>query len=197
MLRLFVFGAIFLSGCAPLHYARTDVGSLEGAVVVEWIEEDRFVFRPVSERPFRFIRADGETVIQPGTMITDGGSIPRSLWGIRNYSPWGYAPAFMVHDWLFEMHHCGVEEYRHYTVAEAAWIMTEAMKTMIEEKGGPGPGEKFVVYSMFEAVRSPVAVGLWERGECRQADIPDATPFGLDRPGRIQYLLDFDEAQPE
>jgi hypothetical protein len=102
----------------------------------------------------------------------------------------------MVHDWLYEMHHCRIEEYAHYTVDDAAWIMTETMKTMIEENGGPSPGEDFVVYSMFEAVRSPFAVSVWNNGTCDQGGIPEPTAVEEEELGRIEYLLDFDQSRP-
>lgn len=39
-------------------------------------------------------------------MYTDGGSIPKVAQAIPGLSPWGYGPAYLVHDWAFELHHC-------------------------------------------------------------------------------------------
>jgi hypothetical protein len=90
----------WLSGCASSHYKHTAAGTLKGTVVVEWYKPDLFKYRPDTTDPLTFTRRKG-TVIQPGLMLTDGGSIPRVFWVLRNYSPWGYGPAFIVHDWLF------------------------------------------------------------------------------------------------
>lgn len=185
----FCIAASTMIGCAPLHYADTDVGRLKGAIVVEWISEDLFMFVPNEQWPFSFTRSNGE-VISPGLMVTDGGSVPRPLWAIRNYSPWGYAPAFIVHDWLYQQKHCAASPYNY---KDAAWIMSEAIKTMVEDKGGPGRGEKFVIYSMHEAVSSPIAAQLWENGEChRLEDVPLAADVEPGRAvGRLRYTIDF------
>src|SRR5690349_10192173 len=95
-----------LPGCDQIHYARTRPGTLEGKLEVEWIGPDEFIFHPDPRTPLKFTRSNGE-VIQPGEMYTDGGSIPYAMRIFRSFSPWGYAPAFIVHDWLFDAHHCG------------------------------------------------------------------------------------------
>jgi Protein of unknown function (DUF1353) len=151
------------AGCASWHYSRTEPGTLSGKLLVQWIDADRFRFLPDAEQPLTFVRADGES-IRPGQMYTDGGSIPRPLWALRSYSPWGYAPAFIVHDWLFEMHHCGLPGNEAYDVEEAAQVMSEVMKTMAEAE--PAYRNTLAVYTMYEAVRSPIAVDVWNSGSC-------------------------------
>jgi hypothetical protein len=115
-------------------------------------------------------------------MYTDGGSIPRPLWAFRGYSPWGYAPAFIVHDWLFEMKHCHLPGSEKLTAEDAATIMSEIMKTMMEQS----IPDKFTLYAMYEAVRSPIAIKVWETGKCVEAPdgILQATP-------KMQYTLEF------
>jgi hypothetical protein len=142
---LLLLAALGLGGCASVHYARTDQGELRGDLLVKWVEPDLFVFVPVATNPLTFVRAD-KTAIVPGPMYTDGGSIPRPLWALPAYSPWGYAPAFVVHDWLFDRKHCDDPTYASYTVTDAAWVMSEVMKTMIEGRGAQ-PGDKTAVYS--------------------------------------------------
>jgi hypothetical protein len=56
-------------------------------------------------------------------MYTDGGSIPQPLRAIKVYSPWGYAPAFLVHDWLFAIKQCKRPGYEKLTLEGA----TDAM----------------------------------------------------------------------
>jgi hypothetical protein len=72
-----------------------------------WTGPDLFEFIPNADRPFTFIRHSGQQV-SPHNMITDIGSIPR-LAGLfsRGLTPWGYAAPYLVHDWEFELHHCG------------------------------------------------------------------------------------------
>lgn len=154
------------SGCASHHYSRVEPGSLSGKLVVQWYKYNRFIFIPDNDEPLTFTRSNGRT-ITPGQMYTDGGSIPRPLWAIKNYSPWGYAPAFMVHDWLFVMQYCKYNGYEDYNVDVAAWIMSEVIKTLMEDPDHGGKNE-FVLYSMYIAVRSPIAKRLWEEGECNQ-----------------------------
>lgn len=160
--------AVLLSGCAS-QYEKTKVGDLSGRLIVEWLEQDSFLFLPDAQRPLTFTRASGES-ITPGEMYTDGGSIPRALWALKNYSPWGYGPAFIVHDWLFEMKHCALPGAENYTVQEAAVVMAEVMKTLMtkDPKFEPDPP---TLDLMYKAVSSPVARQLWEHGVC---DRPEA-----------------------
>ncbi len=156
--------AVLVSGCAGLHYQRTESGNLSGRLIVEWREPDLFVFLPDSERPLTFVRKGGDT-IRPGEMFTDGGSIPRSFWAFRNFSPWGYGPAFIVHDWLFHAHNCKLPGYEKYSLGESATIMSEVMKTMMESPGFDY-GSETAVYLMYEAVQTAPARDAWNDGKC-------------------------------
>ena len=169
------------AGCgANQHYRTTPTGQLKGTITVTWIEPDLFVFRPDSTNPLTFTRANGD-VIRPGPMVTDGGSIPRMFWSIPGYSPWGYAPAFMVHDWIFEAHQCSYDNLNYqgdtvvsgYSVDEAADTMSEVLKTMRESDDSLGM-TKLVIYTMDLAVRSSFARRAWD-GPCEQ--IPEGTFF--------------------
>jgi hypothetical protein len=172
-----------LSGCASIHYDKTKTGELKGKTIIEWIEPDKFIFRPDKDNPLTFTRHNKDK-ITPGLMYTDGGSIPRPLWAIRSYSPWGYAQAFIVHDWLFNMKHCQLPGYERYTVKEAAWVMSEIMKTMMEKYGV----DKLTLYTMFEAVRSPIAESLWNTGKCEQ---PSIQLFEFKSKIKMQYVIEF------
>lgn len=168
--RLFlpVFLGIACSGCgASHHYKQTNTGqSLSGSLVVEWMEPDYWLYTPSKSNPLTFVRADG-TVITPQKMFTDGGSIPRPLWVMKNYSPWGYGPAFIIHDWLFHMQDCGLAGWEDWTVEEAAMVMSEVMKTMMETPNFDF-GDKTTVYLMYEAVQSPPARAAWSDRDCRE-----------------------------
>lgn len=156
--------AVLVSGCASLHYQRTDSGTLSGRVIVEWREPNLFVFRPDKQQPLTFVRKGGDT-ITPGVMFTDGGSIPRQFWVFKNFSPWGYGPAFIVHDWLFHVRNCKLAGYEKYSLGGAATVMSEVMKTMMETPGFDY-GSETVVYLMYDAVQTSPARDAWDNGKC-------------------------------
>jgi Protein of unknown function (DUF1353) len=123
------------ASCAQLTYNRTDPGKFEGSLDVRWIKPDTFIYVPSQEDPLRFTTSD-RRVIAPREMYTDGGSIPRLFWGVPGYSPWGYAPAYIIHDWLFEAHHCDVPEYQDISFDRSASILAGAIKKVDGDKGG-------------------------------------------------------------
>lgn len=176
-----------LSGCAQLHYQSVDEGKLEGKLIVEWIDADEFIFTPDIDKPLIFTRSSGEKIV-PGKMYTDGGSIPRPLWALKSYSPWGYAPAFIVHDWLFEVKHCEYQGHEKWTVKEAALVMSEVMKTMMLDPRY-GSSDAFTVYAMYKAVGSPLAKDLWDNGRC------SPPPMGFDEDTlpkpKLRYVIEF------
>ncbi len=175
-----------LSGCASLHYRNTDTGELSGKLTVQWLTPDQFLFLPDPQDPLSFTRADATRIV-PGAIYTDGGSVPRALWAVKNYSPWGYAPAFIIHDWLFEMQHCNLEGRRDYDVQEAAQVLSEVIKTLMERQEQI-PANPFVLYSMHEAVRSPIAARLWDHGSC---DILPAAARGESIAPVMEYTISF------
>jgi hypothetical protein len=145
-------------------YDRTDTGTLKGRLIVEWVDQDKFIFQPDPQDPLTFTRKDND-VLRPQTMYTDGGSVPAPLRALKSYSPWGYAPAFIIHDWLFTMKHCKIAGFEKYDLDKAATILAEVMKTVMENPKYGG-ANKLVHYSMYEGVRSPTAKGYWDNGTC-------------------------------
>lgn len=172
---------VLLCGCSTLHYDRTQPGELKGKLTVEWVRPDKFVFRPDKDRPLTFIRHN-QDVITPGLMYTDGGSIPRPLWAIRNYSPWGYAPAYIIHDWLFHVKNCQLPGHEKLTLEESAWVLSEVMKTLMEKQGR----DELTLYAVFEGVNSPIASNVFNAGDCVEA------PSGLiGGAPALQYVIEF------
>lgn len=159
-----------LAGCASQPYRDTAPARLTGALDVRWVQNDDFLFLPDKDEPFTLTRADG-TRIQPGPMYTDGGSIPRFLWGIEGYSPWGYAPAYIIHDWLFVAQHCSYAPDNKYTFEDSVKVMAESLKAVME--AAPEVRNYFVFDSVVGAVGSPIARRLWEKGSC------EPPPFGI------------------
>ena len=157
MRRARIFGVIAATagavGCTTFTYEGTPSGRLEGQLLVVWVGADDFVYWPAPNDPLRFRvseatrRKTGVEVLRPGVMYTDGGSIPRPLRALRGFSPWGYAPAYIVHDWIFTAHHCvehapavlndpkdGAEYAKaaKFDFAASVEVLAEVMKTLMD-----------------------------------------------------------------
>lgn len=171
-----------LSGCATVDYLHTPAGQFKGSVFVMWVGEGNgsgdgnFLFVPDPRDPLIFTRADPQShggVIQPGLMYTDGGSIPKIAQVFNGFSPWGYAPGYMIHDWLFVGHHCLVDgepgsrfdQIRDVNFDDSATILAEAIQALVasnQVKRNDVAGE-----TISGAVDSIVAKNLWdETGAC-------------------------------
>jgi hypothetical protein len=155
-----------LASCATQHYIHTKTGTLEGDLIVQWRKPDEFLFIPSVDHPLKFTRSRNGDVIQPDRMWTDGGSIPRPFWVFKNYSPWGYGPAFIIHDWLFHMQDCRLPGYDKYDLNTAATVMSEVMKTLIEDHEF-NYGDKTSMYMMYKAVQTEPARKAWEDHDCK------------------------------
>ena len=141
-------------------YPDFPVGRFEGEPHLVWIKPDLFRHEPDGDQPFRFVCANGN-VIEPGVMITDGGSIPRALWFVKDLSPWSYGPAFLIHDWLFDLHHCDKDSRPFEEVRD---IMLEGVKTLMETKVCDSSRLAFdLIYS---GIDSPAARLLWDKPGC-------------------------------
>jgi hypothetical protein len=179
-----------LLGCGFVDYPKAPVGRFDGALLVMWVGEGdgtlgdgRFVFVP-AETPLTFTRTlpDGRAqVIQPEMMYTDGGSIPALAQAFHGFSPWGYAPAYMVHDWLFAAHKClndGLATPAEQAVAgvsfqDSAQIAAEAIKTLIAAgKVAPNDVAPEVISN---TVARPVTRQYWNaKGACEHVSDADA-----------------------
>lgn len=162
-----LIATLLASGCGSVLWSRTEPGELSGRLILDWYEPDWFVYTPDPGMLLRFVCANGD-VVQPSEMLTDGGSIPRPFRAWKTYSPWGYAHAFVVHDWLFEVHRCptlGAPPVTDYTLEDAADAMTEVMTTMmltaktVEQDLG-------ALWSMHAAMQTRCARAAWDRPGC-------------------------------
>ncbi|MGL6210851.1 MAG: hypothetical protein ACRC14_13595 [Paracoccaceae bacterium] len=179
---------LLLVGCGAVDYENAPVGRFAGSVIVMWVDEtqDRtgdgtFVFVP-SQNPLTFTRvlpdgSDGQT-IQPGMMYTDGGSVPQIAQAFNGFSPWGYAPAYMVHDWLFAARHCIRDEKadenekstENLDFQASADIFAESVKALIAQKKVTENDVAPRVIS--SVVAGPIAKGLWNKDNaCRDPRI--------------------------
>ena len=169
LLLLLVAG---LGGCATAPYRQADAGTFSGALDVRWVENDYFLFVPNADKPFKFERKNGE-VIAPGPMFT-----------------WGYAPAYIVHDWLFELHHCGYPTSKAYSFEDSAILMGEALKTLMETN--PRTRDYFAYDAITAAVGLPIARRIWDAGACHAPParlnwLPDKGP-----PGELVLTIRFE-----
>lgn len=178
-----------MSGCATLSYRNTPSANFSGDVDVRWVENDYFLFIPSKNNPLKLIRSDGSH-IRPGLMFTDGGSIPRYFWGVKGFSPWGYAPAYMIHDWMFQAHQCQVEPDNKYSFSDSIQVIAEALKASMEAH--PSSRDYFVFDAIVGAIGSPIAEKVWNKGICKQppATVLSLTPDGAP-PGEYVMTIKF------
>jgi len=115
-----------------------------------------FEFIPRSTTAFAFKRSSGER-IEPRRMFTDGGSIPRLARWSNDLDPWGFAPAYLVHDWEFDVHHCGRSNKSFESVRDS---MMEAVRTLMDM--GLCPNSSIVFRMIYLGISSPFARKLWD-----------------------------------
>ncbi|CAN7221006.1 hypothetical protein LJR231_000715 [Phyllobacterium sp. LjRoot231] len=174
---------VALSACVSVDYSKLPSGSFSGSLFVMWVDEGgssgdgKFLFVPDPSDPLIFRRSDPQSpgsVIRPGLMYTDGGSIPKIAQVFKGLSPWGYAPAYMIHDWIFTARHCIVDgednprfdQVRDVTFRDSAEILGEAIHGLIAEKRVQ-PND-LAGGAITTAVDSVVAKRLWdETGACK------------------------------
>jgi hypothetical protein len=148
-------------------------GSFSGLPVVRWNGFDydskrpRFIFDPSIGGEFFYTTSEGIR-ITPGKMETDGGSIPLILQALPKFSAWGYAPAYLMHDWLFVSHKCGGATAAKVEFPQSALLLAEAIKTLMEvgyvdydKSTRKFPKSEDTLYLMYKAVNSSVAENLW------------------------------------
>lgn len=202
----FALGVTVLSHCAPVNYAALPEGEFSGSLFVMWVGEGdargdgKFVFVPNPDAPLLFRRggSPGVAEIRPGLMYTDGGSIPKAAQLFKGFSPWGYAPAYMVHDWLFVARHClrdgkATEAQKDLAAVDfptSAAILGEAIRTLVAERRvGPNDLAGAVISG---TVNGPISRAIWDRdGQCEARAVSDAHRAEVERafPGRSKAGL--------
>ena len=102
------------------------------------------------------------TAIVPETMYTDGGSIPQIFWSIPGLSPWGFGPAYIIHDWIFLVHRCqrpAPPEVQAITFEQSAQILAEVGKSLVEA----GLIKDNRLEEIVWAIRTKYARDIWDR----------------------------------
>ena len=165
--KLAVAKAVATTGKAPVaaafksealfgKYDQYQAGSFENLDHVRlcWTQPDLFELIPRIEKPFAFVRPNS-TRIQPTNFFTDGGSIPRFVTAINGrLTPWGYGPAYLIHDWGFDRHHCGDKT----SFEEVRDMLMEALKTLMTTVV---PKDEIAFNTIYLGVSSPVARAAW------------------------------------
>ncbi|WJI37297.1 MULTISPECIES: hypothetical protein [Mesorhizobium] len=175
------------AGCGSIDYQKLTTGQLSGSLFVMWVGEGNssgdgnFLFVPDPRDPLIFHRSDPSapgSTIQPGLMYTDGGSIPKIAQVFKGLSPWGYAPAYMIHDWVFIAHHCIVDgssenrfdQVRGVEFDDSAAILGEAIKALI--KARQVAPDDVAPSAITAAVGSVIARNLWDqKGACKSLQV--------------------------
>jgi hypothetical protein len=177
LFRIFrvVVTAGILASCGSIPYEAIKPGGLRGRVLVMWVGYDDFVYIPSPAASFTFTTTRTGKVLQPGLMYTDGGSIPRIAQIFGGFSPWGFGPAYAVHDWIFFGRHCILDgedgpwfdDVRDVSFDESALILAEAIKTLVDY--GQVRENAIAGNAISNAVDSSVARVLWDqKNACRR-----------------------------
>lgn len=179
----FVCALLFISGCTVGKglfpnsvWKNTEVGSIEGKIRLIWDVDSsgKFIYLP-GDDPLIFIRKkegkEIDRIVLDKAFYTDGGSIPRIAHTSENYSPWKFGPAFLVHDWLFEMKHCELAGVEKYDYEKAADIMAEVIKTQLlltEGEWHLSENTSDTVMPLFNIYRPVLdnSKKLWDNGTC-------------------------------
>jgi hypothetical protein len=177
--------ALALSGCATLTQPGPG-GTLTGKLIVQWAGENQFIYLPDPDDPLTFVTSDQRRIV-PQRMYTDGGSVPPVFWALPGFSPWGYGPAYIVHDWLFEQHHCRYSGWTEVSFEDSARILGEVIDTLMRK--GDVPPNPEARYLIKQGVRSGIARHLWDNGACKT---PPAIASRRTAPsGPVLLRLDF------
>jgi hypothetical protein len=202
-----------LSACSNVSYDSVSRGTFTGEVFVMWVGDGtstgdgRFVFVPNPNKPLTFTRpaSKGGQKFRPTMMYTDGGSVPRLAQVFKGFSPWGYAPAYMVHDWLFAAKHCltdktpkkGDSAVEKLTFEDSASIAGEAIKTLVEDRRVSNDDVSASLVTL--AVTSPFSKAAWERrGVCAKEMVSAGHARAAEDaiPGSSTYFARRQRAQP-
>jgi hypothetical protein len=150
-------GAIELRALAAFGWKR---GTFRGWPHLEWRGPRLYLFSQDPKLPFSFQRSTGET-LTPQAMDTDAGSIPRVVWSLPGLSPWDYLPAYVIHDWDFRAHHCGLSDR---SFEEANLTLAEGIFTLMMT--GIAKSDWIRIEIIYRAVSSPFGRNVWDNGPC-------------------------------
>lgn len=155
-------------------YNQLETGEFTGYWKIQWNGTDKsglpkFKYLPDANEPFAY-RTSLQRIITPQIMDTDGGSIPRIFHIFKNLSPWKYAPAYIIHDWIFLAHQKNISPDNDINFEDSALILAESIKTMMtsgfrdyEENIQVFEKSEDTLYLIYLAVSSFIAKKLWNK----------------------------------
>lgn len=158
--------ALTLAGCVLLGPIGN--GDLRGHLYVQWIGgNDEWIYRVQPKDPLSFKPSFLSVAITPKDMYTDGGSIPQVFRSIDGLSPWGLGPAYIMHDWLFEVHRCPnrqsdptiPQEVKNITFEQSAQVLAETAKYLIDAGLSSGANLDAIRW----AIETNIARRMWDR----------------------------------
>jgi hypothetical protein len=179
-------------GCATPHFDPADPGRISGRLMVFWDGEDKFIYYPFPGDPLTYylpaaIAARTNIAsIRPGAIYTDGGSIPRPLRSAVGFSPWGYGPAYIVHDWLFAAHHCletgqidklaptdrdEADKIKRVDFGTSADLLASVIAALIKQR--LVSARQFAPEAIYAGVASFVARNLWDSHDPHSCETVD------------------------
>lgn len=192
---LAALAALLLGGCTGVSIPDPGDGDLKGRVLVEWNREDRFIYRQTG-KPLSFKPSFMDEPIVPEDMYTDGGSVPRLFWNIPGLSPWGLGPAYIMHDWIFEVHRCGrdaPDAVKKIDFDQSALILAEVGKSLVDT----GLIDHNRLPEIVAAIRSRYARNIWDRPGTDEECKSPPTQFQAERAGRRNpTVIDFEIPAP-
>lgn len=194
-----------LAACGYVDYRDAPSGTFSGDLFVMWVGEGQFLFVPNRNNPLIFTWTDDQgrrQSVQPEMMYTDGGSIPPIGQLFNGFGPWGYAPAYMIHDWLFTARHCIVDGTPTPAEARVAGISFQQSAVLLASSiqalvtSGRVKDNDLAGQAISGAVAGPIARARWnEKGACAdlrvsekhrlaaEAAMPGASSSALRRSG--------------
>ncbi|MFZ2101899.1 MAG: hypothetical protein WAU86_15175 [Oricola sp.] len=179
-----------LASCSSVSIPEPGDGEMSGRVFVEWDREDKFIYRK-TDRPVSFKPSFMSEPIVPEDMYTDGGSVPRVFWNVPGLSPWALGPAYIMHDWIFEVHRCGrdaPEAVKAITFEQSAQILAEVGKYLVDARLIDHDRLPEIV----AAIRSRFARNVWDRPGTEEECQPPPTA-GLEEGARVfAPVVDFE-----
>ncbi len=157
-------------GLADTFFRDLDVGVVSGLPTVTWTGMDTFLHVPKPDCPFAYRTSSrfGSRWITPQLMPTDGGTIPYILRSKATFSSWGYAPGYIIHDWIFYAKRFHLAPDADISFDDGALIMAEVIKTLMmtgytdfNGRLRTLPLKEDTLYLIYLGVKSRIARSMW------------------------------------